>query len=243
MSIPEAFTCEIFSMVSRRPRDARPSTPANAVDDPDRELLTLVQEYLRRRREGHAGRREFEAWERFYQIYNPLIRYYIVLNRLSLAEEDVRDCTQEVWKELIIRLPRFQTDPGRARFSTWLRILARNKAVDLVRRQRRASFDRCGDQVLASLASDQKDDPGALFEQAATQDELRGLLRDLARKLPRRTELILRLRWIEGCPIADIAAALGLSIPQVWTLNHRGLKRLRQLLTRSANAESRSLAT
>lgn len=234
MSIPENLSCEVLSVVSGSPCDILPSPPGNG-EDPDRELLVLVQEYLRRRvLGGHAGRKEVEAWDRFYQVYNPLIRYYIIINHLPLAEEDVRDCVQEIWKELIVRLPRFRTDPTRARFSTWLRILARNKAVDVLRRQRRASFDRYGHHVLASLPSEQKDDPGAHCEQADTQDEYRKVLGNLSRQLPRRTELILRLRWIEGCPVADIAAALGLTIPQVWTLNHRGVKRLRQLLTRSA---------
>jgi hypothetical protein len=81
-------------------------------------------------------------------------------------------------------------DPGHARFSTWLRILARTKAVDLVRRQRWTSFGRCGDTVLSSLTSDRNDDPVILFEQAATQDEFRNVLRDLARELPRRTDWI-----------------------------------------------------
>lgn len=231
MSFNETAINEATATILIGPAGIAPSRPRRDLEDPDLELLTLVQRYLAHQQLGTIpSRAEIEAWHCFYSQYNCLICYYIRQTFHSLSIEDVNDCIQEVWKELVVQLPRFRYDPLRGRFSTWLRTLARNKAVDAVRQRRRASRDGRGDRFLASLATRAGDDPSVRFEQVAAQDELRAEIDALSRRLPRRTARVVRLRCIEGRSVAEVAALLELPPAHVWTLNHRGLKQLRQLL-------------
>ena len=49
------------------------------------------------------------------------------------TEDEVADCVQEVWAELLVRLPTFQLDPSRGKFDTWLFPIVRAKVADLRR--------------------------------------------------------------------------------------------------------------
>jgi RNA polymerase sigma-70 factor (ECF subfamily) len=210
-----------------------------AAKEPDPILLVHVQEYLRQQGGGGIpSETRIEAWNRFYHLYDPLLKFYIRRLFSSLSEQDSQDCCQEVWKVLVVGLPDFQRNPRRARFTTWLRTLVRNKAVDILRRRKRAMLDNDGEAALASLASHHDDDPALIVERGNARDAFHQAFSRLILQLPRRTEFILRQRWIEGRSVEDIAESLGLTVVQVRTLNHRGLKRLRQWMAQESGAAS-----
>ncbi|MHC4995334.1 MAG: sigma factor, partial [Planctomycetota bacterium] len=57
-------------------------------------------------------------WVLFYTSCDTLIRQFA--SRLGIPSRSVDDFTQEVWVKLLKKLPEFQYDASRARFTTWL---------------------------------------------------------------------------------------------------------------------------
>lgn len=76
---------------------------------------------------------EQEAWNRFADLYTPLLYYW--LRRLGLAETDAADLVQEVFVVLVAKLPEFEYQRGGS-FRSWLRTLTINKYRESQRRKK-----------------------------------------------------------------------------------------------------------
>lgn len=72
-----------------------------------------------------------EAWRRFVQLYEPLLKYW--LRRFSLQPADAADLLQEILTTLLAALPRFERRPG-VRFRGWLWTITLNKHRERLRR-------------------------------------------------------------------------------------------------------------
>ena len=106
----------------------------------DQELLNQTQDYLEYRSLGNDPPPALAAaWDRFYDCYAR--RLPAVLARFDMTAAEQEDCLQEVWMSIVAHLGKFQCDDGRARLSTWPTTVARNKAVDILRRRRRDRAD------------------------------------------------------------------------------------------------------
>jgi RNA polymerase sigma-70 factor (ECF subfamily) len=66
---------------------------------------------------------EQAAWERFVQLYTPLLTHWA--RRLGLAGSEAADLVQDVFTLLVKKLPVFRYDPGQ-RFRGWLWTVTRN---------------------------------------------------------------------------------------------------------------------
>lgn len=77
---------------------------------------------LERMRSAHEG-----AWERFVQIYSPLV--YSWCRRSGLDAESSQQVSSDVFNVVFLKLDQFR--PGR--FRSWLRTIVRSKLVDLAR--------------------------------------------------------------------------------------------------------------
>src|SRR3954468_8593819 len=71
-----------------------------------------------------------EAWVRFTRLYTPLLYYWA--RRMRLQPEDAADLVQEVFAQLVVKLPEFTYEPGK-RFRAWLRTVILNKYRDRLR--------------------------------------------------------------------------------------------------------------
>lgn len=128
-------------------------------------------------------------------------RIYRFLVRLTRAEDDALDLTQETFLRAYQGLGRWRPD---ARFSTWLFQIARNLAFDLLRRNRRVEFVPLEDDDIVAA---QEAGPDAAFESA---QRLR-LLEAALGRLPLEHREILLLREIESLSYDEIAAVLDLN--------------------------------
>ncbi len=191
------------------------------------EWLENVKSYLSSRDHTRDGETSKDAWDRFYQVYDPIIRG--LARRSSRHGADFEDSVQEVWRVILVRLPSLRHDPGRGRLRAWLEVVARRALIDQARRRRRAARidllgeGRADDCDLASLSANPADD----FERDCLVEEVRDALARYRERWPTGPGAeILRLRWLEGRDGAETAAALGLSIEQIWAHQNRALKRL-----------------
>jgi RNA polymerase sigma-70 factor, ECF subfamily len=149
-----------------------------------------------------------------------LVRYLIFL----LGSRDpVDDLVQETWLRV---LERGHTYDGQSRFESWLFAIARNLAIDYMRKRRIISLDSndSGEQNLESLS------PVSVatspFEQAARTEDAQHLAKSLQTLEPIYREALV-LRFQEDLSLQEIAAVVGAPVSTVSTRIYRGLASLR----------------
>lgn len=203
-------------------------------EDLGERYLAGSQAYLECRSRGGEPAALVEAWRRFYDFYAPRIRSF--LRGCGLAEEDVNDCSQEVWQDIVARLAHFRRDASRGRLSTWIITLARNKAVDAIRRRNRHVSEPLEDDA-AAAPMDPRPGPDLEFERRQTLAQVQRILLELSGKVSATSFQAFYQRWIEGRPTAEVAAALELTPDQVRFRVHRMKRKFRDMLERSMDRE------
>jgi RNA polymerase sigma-70 factor, ECF subfamily len=148
-----------------------------------------------------------------------LVRYLLYLiGRRDYAE----DLAQETWIRVLQRGSQYD---GRQRFDLWLFAIARNLAIDYLRKKRTAvqtaSSPDDGDEIL--LVSSSGPSP---FEAAARSEDAIRLAGQLHTLSPLYREALL-LRFQEDLSLAEIAQVLGAPVTTVTSRIYRGLAALR----------------
>lgn len=163
-----------------------------------------------------AGRHEqYGDLVRRYQ--EPLIHF---LRRILSSEEDVFDCAQDAFLAAYRNLNRYsEKHPFRA----WLYAIARNKALDLLRKRRR--------EVLLTLNENLVDHQPRPEEVWLAKEEA-SLLSEALNELPERYAQALYLRFHQELSYEEIALVLQIPMSRVKTYLHRGKEKLRQYLER-----------
>jgi RNA polymerase sigma factor (sigma-70 family) len=162
---------------------------------------------------------ERESWERLEQLYrssrDDVYSYVLTLLRDPAAAEDVTALTFE---RAYRRRRTFDRHLGDER--PWLFGIARNAALDELRRRRR----------VATLVID-PESPDA--EPLLIEDEADALLRRTAvrsalAQLPARDRELLALKFQAGLSNAELAEILGVSESNAGTMLHRAVQKLRK---------------
>jgi len=130
------------------------------------------------------------------------------------------DAALDVVQHAFLRLCEQSPERLQDREAQWLFTVCRNRAVDLLRRRRRATTP--GDGTLTGCVG-KEPDPAAAVE----QDDLCRCLSGLIDELPPKQREAVGL-WSEGFSYRQVAEILGQSEGNVRVLVHRALKYLRQ---------------
>jgi RNA polymerase sigma-70 factor (ECF subfamily) len=167
---------------------------------------------------------ERAAWDRFVELYTPLLYHWA--HRLGLQEANAADLVQDVFLVLVQELPRF-TYRADKRFRGWLWTVLVNKQRER-ERQRQARPLEVGDTGLAEHAAS---DDSVPLEEAEYRQYL------VNRALPLMQADFQSATWkacweylVVGRPAAEIAAELGITVNAVHLARARVLRRLRQEL-------------
>jgi RNA polymerase sigma factor (sigma-70 family) len=179
-------------------------------------LLSQAQEYLAvKRRQSPAINGGLEAaWLDFYNFYSVKIRKFAFT--CGASQEDLADCAQDVWTELVARLPDFQLDLSRGQFDTWLFRIVRSKTIDLHRARKRRLRQENGDTLQSLVES------GPCPAQKLADQELISLAwQRLRQRLSECSFQVLHMRLVEERSVAEVAKTLGLSHMQVSKWYHR----------------------
>jgi RNA polymerase sigma-70 factor (ECF subfamily) len=149
-----------------------------------------------------------------------LVRYLIYL---TARRERVDDWVQDTWLRVLDRAAQYD---GRSRFETWLFSIARNLAIDDLRRRQNAGLEAAegsaSDQASPFLAAARSEDAVRL---SAALDSLEPVYREA-----------LLLRFQEEMSLQEISEVTGAPVPTVSSRIHRGLGRLRSQWEGGANA-------
>jgi RNA polymerase sigma factor (sigma-70 family) len=165
---------------------------------------------------------ETESWARFEQLYrssrDDVFAYVCTLLRDPAAAEDV---TALAFERAYRRRRTFDRRRGEER--AWLFGIARNAALDELRRRRR----------IATLTAEPQDD-AATVEDAAEAALRRATVRvALETMVPRDRELI-ALKFHGGLSNSELAVVLGVSESNAGTMLHRAIEKLRKACNAAA---------
>jgi RNA polymerase sigma-70 factor (ECF subfamily) len=133
---------------------------------------------------------------------------------LTARREFVEDWAQETWIRVLDRGRQYD---GRSRFEAWLFSVARNVAMDDLRRRRNVSLEATNDKSLDSISP---------FLAAARNQEAVRLATALGTLDPIYREVLL-LRFHEDLSLQEISQLVGAPVPTVASRIRRGLERLR----------------
>jgi RNA polymerase sigma-70 factor (ECF subfamily) len=156
-----------------------------------------------------------------------------VINLLARTVQDyteAEDLAQNVFVQAYKAAHRYESS---ARFSTWLFTIARNVALNELRRRHRHPADS-----LDALTEEREDHPGRQLENTKTESPPHALLRveleqkvnDALAELPENQRTAILLCREEELSYEDIAKVLGVTLSATKSLIHRGRETLRQQL-------------
>jgi RNA polymerase sigma-70 factor (ECF subfamily) len=217
-------TADAPERTTRAPREAEARAPA------------LVAACVR----GDAAARD-----EFIVQYEGLVRFAIhtVLRQrgVVLLREELEDLQQNVLAAFFDRdCRRLQLYEGRnqASFATFVRVCATRQTLDHLRQRRRRppaneELENAGDR--RSELSERPDPKAGPEEEAATRESLIRL-RVAIKALPAREQLLVRLHFLEGLEVPEVARALGISENATHVLKSRIRAKLRDALGGAARA-------
>jgi RNA polymerase sigma-70 factor, ECF subfamily len=137
---------------------------------------------------------------------------------------DVDDCVQDVCVGLLQSRGQLYD-----RADQWLVAVARNKAVDHVRRRYRRSTESLTASTAERLVS-REPEPGAACERLEVVEQVRAAMARLKDVASPRSYEVLNLRFFHGLSVPEVAERLNLTNSQVWAREHRMKAKLRQLI-------------
>lgn len=140
-----------------------------------------------------------------------------ILKRRALAEEAVQDTFILVWRHA----GRF--DSRRGAGLTWIYAILRNRALSILRDERRLDTEA---EPVAAEAPSEEDDPEAVMAKLSDAEALRGCLQTLPAQ---RRDMVL-LAFAQGLSHGEIAGKLGLPLGTVKSWIRRSLIALKECL-------------
>lgn len=171
----------------------------------DRELIALLKKYPQRGFDALIGQ------------YGGLL-YTVVRGRLSaehFGSAQVEDIVADTFSDFYLNLSSY--DPDRCSIKSYLCVIARNKAADILRKTRINELP-LEDAQDVLIVSDTIED-----------SELRADVLRAIQSLGEPDSVILIRKYYLGQATKDIASALDLSIANVDTRAHRAIEKLRKL--------------
>jgi RNA polymerase sigma factor (sigma-70 family) len=164
---------------------------------------------------GHTGRLvdgvrsgELERFRELYERIAPSLRAWAQLRSRSGLALDPDDLLQEVWLRAFEALPRF--DPAKASFRAWIFGIAKNAALESVRRGARARIATPSSSLSGSVALDCWPEIATSIRSRLARDESARLLMEHIERFDPADRTILVQCGMEGVPCTVVATRLGI---------------------------------
>jgi RNA polymerase sigma-70 factor (ECF subfamily) len=166
-----------------------------------------------------VAKRDEAAFERLYaatraKLYGVVLR---ILRRQDLAEEVIQETYVKVWNSAA------QFNPAVSSPITWMAAIARNRAIDIVRKRGEISIE---DEPSAMDVAAETPDPLARREMS---EELKRLLECVGRLEPDRQKLVL-LAYYNGWSREQLASKFEAPVNTVKTWLRRSMMDIRECL-------------
>jgi RNA polymerase sigma-70 factor (ECF subfamily) len=166
------------------------------------------------------------AWDVFVAQYGRHI--YRWCRQRKLQDADALDVTQDILVKLAKKLRAFEYDPSRS-FRGWLKTLAHHAWRDFVdspRRAQAAAGDRRVWELLHTLEA--REDLIQRLQKAFDHELLEAAKVRVRLRVAPHTWEAFRLVALEGLPVAEVAAAVGMQVAMVYVAKSKVQKMLQE---------------
>ena len=183
-----------------------------------------------------ANQRDFEAWNRFSSIYEPLV-YRIALAK-GLQTADAEDLVQEVMTRVARSVGKWEPDSGKGTFRGWISTIARNLVVDFLRRKTRTpvTSDRTEIRKLVEGVSDTENEL-EYFDREYERQLFINASNDIRGYFAQSTWQAFWETAVKNEPIARVANRLGMSPGAIYVARSRVMSRLKRRIQAIHNCE------
>lgn len=158
------------------------------------------------------------AFRGLVERHHPTV--FAVVRSVVGDRDDIDDVVQEVFVKVYRGLSKFR---GESKFSTWIYRIARNEAINAVKKRTLAA-QPIEDTVIETPIALR---PDALFERKAERTEIEGYLA----RLDDNYRTVLELRYLAERSYAEISEAMDLPIGTVKSYIHRAKIELKRMMT------------
>ena len=160
-------------------------------------------------------------------------RAYRLAARITGNEPDAEEAVQDAFWSVVRKIDTFRGDSA---FGSWVFRIVSNAAYSKVRRRPQAFVEISLDEVLPPFHDDGRHagavaDWSSRAEDPAVQTELRAVLTSAVSELPAQYRAVVVLHDVEGLSMAEVATALGITVPTAKTRAHRARLWLRKRLS------------
>ncbi len=165
-----------------------------------------------------ATERDRYAFARLFDFFAPRIYAYLLRLRLDpgIADELTQDVMTTLWQKAEL------FDRTKSSVGTWLFRIARNRRIDLLRRDR--------EDMVPDARTHDMPDPAPAPDDSLDMSQREERIRAALRLLPREQLDLVRLAFFEGLSHGDIAAQTGLPLGTVKSRLRLAFTRLRRAL-------------
>jgi RNA polymerase sigma-70 factor (ECF subfamily) len=173
-----------------------------------------------------AGSGDERAMTDLYDRYGSIVYTvaYRVVGERADAEEVVVEAFAQAWRDA----ERFEA--GRGSVAAWLTMIARSRALDLVRARGRRERLAVSAATAAPDAGGGGADPSANPADRAEEDERRRMVRQAMETLSPPQRQAIELAFFEGLSQSEIADRLGEPLGTIKTRVRLGMQKLREVL-------------
>jgi RNA polymerase sigma-70 factor (ECF subfamily) len=184
-----------------------------------------------------ADRADQAAWHEFAKIYTPVV--YRLAIRQGLQHADAEDLSQQVLASVAKAIDRWQTDPTRAQFRTWLHRVAQNQVINALSR---AAPDRAaGGSTIASALGNQPARSQAdsnLVRLEIRREVFRWAADQIRHEFRRATWDAFWNTTVDNKSVEDTAAQLGLTCGAIYAARSRIMRRLKETVSQFDDEEN-----
>jgi RNA polymerase sigma-70 factor (ECF subfamily) len=169
------------------------------------------------------------AWTEFVKVYQPIIRAFV--RRQGVAAGDVSDVVQDIFVRLIPVLARFNYDPSRGQFRTWLWRITSNAASNWNRKQASRARTEAAWRERRSAYSVREDAPREQA-QARLGHLLDRVLVEIRATTAPATWACFEGRVLRDRPAIEVATEVGVSLNALYVNVSRVRARVREQCVR-----------
>ena len=173
-----------------------------------------------------------DAFEMLYRRYEkPLFSF---IYRILMSAVDAEDLCQETFLRLVKEKKKYQVSGN---FKTWIFRIALNLCRDRLRRKKFRSH-RSIDAPSLSQNGTKNEFENALADPAPDQidcmekNEMKVLIQKAFAKLPEKQRTVVILKEYQALKFSEIAEIMKSPVGTIKSLNHRGHKKLKKILTK-----------
>ncbi len=168
------------------------------------------------------------AWDEVVSIYSPLIRRMAINRGMQAADAD--DLVQIVFTAMSRSVEKWIARPDRGGFRAWLLRIARNAAVNHLTRRATRTLAVGGDEATEQLAEMPAPDCeiSEQFDLAYRKSTFEYAAKKVKQQVSKSTWDAFWKTHVEGQPVAETAAQLGVTVGTIYVSRSRVMNRLKE---------------